>query len=160
TDGVWTNSRSFTALVNAFALSASPPSQTVLAGGNTGYTATVIATNGFTNTVTFGVTGVPPGASASFSPPTTNGAGSSTLNVFTSNSISPGTYTLTLTANSGSLGSTTTVALAVNSIVALPGTMLWSGSNNWSFFSNWTNVTSGGYGPPGVSNDVVFGNSG
>jgi hypothetical protein len=38
--------------------------------------------------------------------------------------------------------------------------MLWTGSNNWSALGNWTNLSAGGYGPPGLSNDVVFGNSG
>src|SRR5206468_1272061 len=46
TDGVWTNSRYFLSLVNSFALSASPASQSVLAGGSTADTATLTATNG------------------------------------------------------------------------------------------------------------------
>jgi len=42
----------------------------------------------------------------------------------------------------------------------LPSTLIWtsgSGSdNNWSTALNWTNVTAGGYGPPGPANNVVF----
>jgi hypothetical protein len=160
TDGVWTNSRSFNAFVTDFALTASPSSQSILAGGNTSYNATVTATNGFAGVVSFAVAGLPPGATSSFSPPTITGAGSSTLNITTTNSLLPGNYTLTLSATSGSLSSTATVSLTIGSIVALPGTMLWTGSNNWSSLANWTNLTAGGFGPPGVSNDAVFGDSG
>jgi hypothetical protein len=160
TDGLWTNSRSFNAVVSVLALAASPASQSVLPGGSTAYTATVTSTNGFAGMVTFGMVGLPAGIGASFNPPSITGAGSSTVNVTASNSVSPGSYTLTLTASSGSLAATSTVALVVQSIVALPGTMLWTGSNNWSTLANWTNLTAGGYGPPGISDDVVFGNSG
>jgi len=157
TDGTWTNSRSFTAFVSDLSLSASPASQTVLPGMTTNFTLTVTATNGFSGTVSFGISGLPPQSSAGFSPPTLTGAGSVTVNVFTSNAISPGGYPLTLTATSGGLSSTSSVTLLVNSIVAVPGTMLWTGSNNWSSLANWTNLSASGFGPPGVSNDVVFG---
>jgi hypothetical protein len=160
TDGVWTNSRSFNAIISDFALTATPPSQSILAGGSTSYSATVTATNGFSGLVTFATSGLPPGAAGSFSPPTITGAGSSTLNVSTTNSIVPANYTLTLVANSGALSSTTSVSLVIGSVLALPGTMLWTGSNSWSSMVNWTNLTAGGFGPPGVSNDVVFGDSG
>jgi hypothetical protein len=156
TDGVWTNSRSFSATVQTFGLTASPASRTVLSGGSTTYTASVSATNGFTNTVTFGLLGLPNNVSASFSPPTIDGVGSSTLNITTFNSISPGTYLLSLTATSGSLSSTSSVALVVTNIVASPGTLVWIGTNNWSVPLNWTNLTSVGNGPPGPANDVIF----
>src|SRR4029077_8533848 len=51
TDGVWTNSRSFNARSAVFLLTASPVSQTVLAGAGTNFTATVAATNGFSGNV-------------------------------------------------------------------------------------------------------------
>ena len=158
TDGVWTNSRSFNASVQSFGITASPASQTVLAGGSTSYTASVSATNGFAGTVIFGLIGLPNNMSASFNPPTINGVGSSTLNVTASNSVSPGVYLFSLTATSGSLSSTSSVALVVTNIVASPGTLVWIGTNNWSVPLNWTNFTSAGNGPPGPANDVVFTN--
>jgi hypothetical protein len=160
TDGVWTNSRSFNAFVSDFALTTSPASQSILAGGNTAYNLTVTATNGFGGLVNFAVTGLPTGATGAFSPPSLTGPGATTLNISTTNTVSPASYSLNLTATSGSLSSTATVSLTISSIVALPGTMLWTGSNNWSALGNWTNLSAGGYGPPGTSNDVVFGNSG
>lgn len=156
TDGVWTNSRSFSATVQTFGVTASPPSRTILSGDSTSYMANVTATNGFTNTVTFGLLNLPGNASASFNPPTIDGVGSSTLNVTASNSISPGTYWLSLTATSGSLSSTSVVALVVTNIVAAPGTLVWIGTNNWSVPLNWTNLTAGGNGPPGPATDVMF----
>ncbi|HEY2083295.1 MAG TPA: hypothetical protein VGI88_10960, partial [Verrucomicrobiae bacterium] len=156
TDGVWTNSRSFNVVVTDFALTVSPASQGVLLGGNTSFNATVSATNGFGGTVNFGVSGTPPGMSAVFNPPSISGAGASTLNIIASNSIAPGSYPLTLTAISDTLASTQTVMLEVTNFVAAPGTLLWTGSNNWSTVLNWTNTTAGGNGPPGPLSDVLF----
>jgi hypothetical protein len=155
-DGTWTNSRSFNVTVSQFALAASPSTQGVLVGASTNYMATVSATNGFNGTVNLAVSGVPAGVSAVFNPPTLLGAGSSTLNIVASNSVSPGSYPLVLTATSGSLASTDTVTLIVTNFVAAPGTLLWIGSSNWSTVLNWTNTTAGGNGPPGPSSDVLF----
>lgn len=141
TDGVWTNSRSFTAFVNDFALNATPASQAVTVGGATSFNATVVATNGFGDLVTFDVTGIPANAGASFTPPTITGSGSTTLNVVVSNNAAPGTYPLTLTATSGSLSSTDSVTLVVNPVVIAPGLANWTGgsavSANWSANANW-----------------------
>jgi hypothetical protein len=98
-----------------FTLSASGSPQTVTAGNSATYTATVSPVNGFTGSVSLTVSGLPSGASGSFSPnPVTGGSGSSTLTVTTSPSTPPGTYTLTITGTSGSTSHTTTVMLTVN----------------------------------------------
>jgi parallel beta-helix repeat protein len=73
-----------------FTLSATPASQTVVDGGSTSYTVTVTASNGFGETVTLDVSGLPGGATATFTPPTINGAGSSTLAI--TNAFPPGNY--------------------------------------------------------------------
>ena len=137
---MWTNSRSFAVFVNDIALNASPASQAVVAGGGTSYNATVVATNGFNDLVTFDVAGVPANVSASFTPSTIIGAGSTTLSVITSNNVSPGTYSLTLAATSGSLSSTSSVTLVINPVVIAPGLANWTGSAvgaNWSANANW-----------------------
>ena len=51
-----------------FSITATPASQTVTAGGGTSYTATVAASGGFTGVVSFTISGLPSGASASFNP--------------------------------------------------------------------------------------------
>ncbi|HEV2175895.1 MAG TPA: hypothetical protein VGW33_01620 [Terriglobia bacterium] len=98
----------------SFAVSATPSSQTVSAGGSTTYTATVTPSGGFSGVVSFSASGLPSGASASFNPTSVTGSGSSTMTVTTSSSTPTGTYTLTITGTSGSLTSSTTVSLVVN----------------------------------------------
>lgn len=108
-----TISASFSALPD-FSISASPGSQTVTAGGNTTYTATINALNGFAGTVNLSVSGLPSGATGTFNPTSITTSGSSTLTVTASNSTSAGTYTLTITGTSGSLQHSAAIALTVN----------------------------------------------
>jgi hypothetical protein len=103
-----------------FSITASPASQTVTAGGATSYTATVTALGGFTGAVSFSVSGLPSGASGSFSPTSVTGSGSSTLSVSTSTTTPAGTYTLTISGTSGTLVHSTTVRLVVNPVGGTP----------------------------------------
>jgi hypothetical protein len=84
-----------------FTLSATPTSRTVSQGASTTYTATVTAGAGFTGTVAFSVTGLPTGATASFSPESVTPAGSSTLTVATTGATPVGDYPLTILGTSG-----------------------------------------------------------
>jgi hypothetical protein len=103
-----------------FSITASPASQTVTAGAGTSYTATVAALGGFTGAVSFSVSGLPSGASASFNPTSVTGSGSSTLSVSTSTTTPAGTYTLTITGTSGTLSHSATVSLVVNPVGGTP----------------------------------------
>jgi hypothetical protein len=103
-----------------FSIAASPASQTVTQGGGTSYTATVTASGGFTGVVSFSVSGLPSGASASFNPTSVTGSGASTLSVSTSSTTPAGTYTLTITGTSGALSHSTTVKLVVNPVGGVP----------------------------------------
>jgi len=96
-----------------FTISANPITQTVIVGNATTYTAGVGALNGFGGIVTLSASGLPTGATASFSPATVTGAGNSTLTVTTAGSTPLGTSTLTITGTSGSVTHATTVALTV-----------------------------------------------
>jgi N-acetylmuramoyl-L-alanine amidase len=94
-----------------FSLSVSPASQSVVRGTAARYTVTVSPANGFTGAVALSATGLPSGASASFSPnPATN---SSTLTVQTTRSTPPGGYTVTITGTSDPLSHSTTANLQV-----------------------------------------------
>jgi hypothetical protein len=103
-------------VVGDFTLTASPASQTVTAGANTTYTATVtpVTGSGFNGTVTFSASGLPTGATASFSPASVAVSGNSTMTVTTTTATPAGTYTLTITGTAGSLVHSTTVTLIVN----------------------------------------------
>jgi Domain of unknown function (DUF1929)/Glyoxal oxidase N-terminus len=96
-----------------FSLSETPSSRTIAPGSGTTFSATVSPLNGFSGTVSFGVTGLPGGATASFSPTTVVGSGSSTLSITTSSTTATGTYPLTITATSGSLTHSVRATLVV-----------------------------------------------
>lgn len=104
-----------------FAFSASPGSQTVTAGGSSSYTATVTALNGFSGVVTLSASGLPSGATATFSPTTVSGSGTSAVTLATTASTPAGTYTVTLMGASGNLLHSTTAALIVNAAVSAGG---------------------------------------
>jgi PKD repeat protein len=103
-----------TITVSDFGLSASPASQTITQGGSAGYTVTVAGGSGFSGVVSFSVTGLPVGATPSFSQPTVTASGSTTLTVTTSASILPGSYPLTIKGTSGPVSHTANVTLIVN----------------------------------------------
>jgi len=146
-----------------FFLSVSPSSQTVLAGQTNSFTITITTNSNFSGSVNFSVSGLPSNTSSNFNPASLNGNGTSTLTIMTATNTPVGVYALTITATGNSLTNVAFVNLIVNSsTVASPGTLVWtaaSGSGiNWSTVLNWTNLTTPGNGPPGISNDVVFTN--
>src|SRR5216683_5092098 len=69
-----------------FSVAATPSSRTIPPGTGTSYSASVTPSNGFSGNVTFSVSGLPSGATATFSPSSVTGSGSSTLSVNTSSS--------------------------------------------------------------------------
>jgi hypothetical protein len=91
-----------------FTVAASPSSQSVVQGDQTSYTVTVTRSNGFSGSVSLGVSGLPSGTAASWSPSSTlpNGSTSTTLNVQTTSNASTGTYPLTITGSGSINGST------------------------------------------------------
>ncbi len=117
TSGSLVHSTTVTLIVTAvpdFTIAASPGSQTITAGNNTTYTATISALNGFSGSVALTVSGLPSGATGAFNPTSVTGSGSSTLTVTTATNTPAGTNTLTIKGVSGSLTHTTTVSLIVN----------------------------------------------
>lgn len=127
-----------------FQLAASPASRTVAQGQSTTYAVTLTSVNGFSSAVTPSVSGLPAGASGSFSAtpvtPTAGGA-STTLTVTTtgtggvsatttttgtdgeSATTPPGTSTLTITGTGGGVSQNGTVSLVVTGPGSLTGTI-------------------------------------
>ena len=101
-----------------FSLSATPSSQSVVQGSGTTYSAKVSPVNGYTGTVSFSVSGLPTGATASFNPTSVAGSGNSTLTVNTLSTTPGGSYTLTVTGSDGTITHTTTVTLVVTTAAA------------------------------------------
>jgi hypothetical protein len=156
TSGSLTHSATVTLVVTSagsanFSISGSPSSQTVTAGNQTSYTASVTPSGGFTGSVTVSVSGLPSGANAMFSPnPITGGSWSSTVSVTTSSTTATGSYTLTIKGTSGSLNRSTTVTLVVTSagsanfsISASPSSQTVTAGNRTSYTATVT--PSGGF---------------
>ena len=97
-----------------FSVSATPASNGITPGSSANYTVNVSASSGFNSAVSFSVSGLPTGTSATFNPTSVTGSGSSTLTVSTTSSTPLGSYPLTISATSGSLVHTTSVTLVVS----------------------------------------------
>jgi subtilisin family serine protease len=118
TSGALTRTATATLVVQApaagdFTLTRTPTSRTITAGQSTTYTVSIARTGGFTGAVTFSVSGLGTGQTASFSPNNTTG-NSSTLTITTTTTAATGSRVLTITGTSGALSRTTTVTLVVN----------------------------------------------
>ena len=96
-----------------FSLSTSSSSLSLSAKSSASTTITVTSSGGFNGTVTLSVTGLPHGTSASFSPSSVTGSGTSNLTITAGGHPQTGTFTLTVTGTSGSLSAPTTVTLSV-----------------------------------------------
>jgi hypothetical protein len=94
--------------------------QNIAPGASASYTIVAQPQNGFNGNIGMTVSGLPPGATASFNPPTiAGGSGSTVLTVQTANTTpQPAIYTLTATGTDGILVHSTPVYLGVS---ATPG---------------------------------------
>jgi len=95
-----------------FAIVASPARANVKVGSTAQFTVTVTGSGGFNGTVSFSTASSPPGLTASFSPSTIMGSGSTIMSVPTAG-VAKENYTLTITGTSGSLVHPTSVKLNV-----------------------------------------------
>ena len=93
-----------------FSLAVSNSPRTVVAGNSTTYSVTITPSNGFAATVTLAASGLPSGASSSFSAMV---SGTSTLTVTTTTATPAATSSITVTGTSGTLIHTGTGSLVV-----------------------------------------------
>lgn len=96
-----------------FTLTVSPSSRSVRQGRSTTYAGTVRPTSGFADPTTLSVSGLPPGATASFSTNPVAPNERSTIRIFTTSGSPRGTYTVTVTGTSGTLAHSVNVTLIV-----------------------------------------------
>jgi len=116
TSGLLTNTITVTVNVTggaSFTLAATPNSQSVNPGASTQYVINMSTVSGFTSSVSLSVSGLPTGATGTFSPSSISTGGSSTLMVTAASTTPTGGFTLTITGTSGSLSNTTTATLGV-----------------------------------------------
>lgn len=114
---------------NDFSLSLSPTGGTVTPGGSATATVATSTTSGGAQTVSLSASGLPSGASASFSPSSVTSGGSATLTITTSAATPAGTYPITVTGSASSGTHTATYTLTV------------SGTSGGRTFTNDTNYT-------------------
>jgi uncharacterized membrane protein len=95
-----------------YTVTVTPALRKVFQGKSTSWTATVTPQNGFTDSVTMGVSGLPAGVTAVFSVPTLT-SGNSTLNVTVGPSVAPGSYPFAITGVSGVLTHSAPATLTV-----------------------------------------------
>ena len=103
--------------VTDFSVTAGPATQNVMPGGSASYGVGVTPLLGFTGTVTFSVTGLPTGATASFVPASVTTSGATLLNIVTTAAAPFGSYPLTITATSGGISHSTSITLVVGRCV-------------------------------------------
>ncbi|PZF98629.1 S8 family peptidase [Micromonospora deserti] len=99
--------------VNDFSVSVSPTSGSTAPGGSVTSTVSTATTNGSAQSVSLSASGLPTGATASFSPATVTSGGSSTLTIATSASTPAGTFPVTVTGTAASGSRTATYTLTV-----------------------------------------------
>lgn len=104
-----------------FAVWASTSSEPVAAGSSTGsYAASIIPVKGFSGAVSFSLSGLPPGATASATPPSPTGA---VFQVTTTPTVPSGTYTFGMTGTSGAISHPATFTLVVTGSTLLNVTL-------------------------------------
>lgn len=102
-----------------FAISASPGSVTVVRGSSATYMVSLTPVGGsFGSSISFSCAGLPTGSTCSFSPPSAVPGTGGTISVMTVPTNQPttptGTFTITITGQSGALSHSTQVKLTVN----------------------------------------------
>ncbi|MGA2653588.1 MAG: glycoside hydrolase family 6 protein [Terracidiphilus sp.] len=114
TNGTITHSVTITITIpgTGFTLTPSASTVSITQGGTATDTITVTDAGGFTGSVSFAVTGLPSGVTASFSP--TSSTSSSVLTLTASSTATIGGATVTVTGTSGSTTASTTFALTVS----------------------------------------------
>jgi subtilisin family serine protease len=107
---------------NDFSIGVSPTSGSVNAGGSVTATVSTATIAGAAQTVSFSASGLPSGATASFSPASVTSGGSSTMTISTTASTPPGSYPVTITGTGPSATHTTPYTLTVNGVAGCSGT--------------------------------------
>src|SRR5882762_5351616 len=96
-----------------FSLAVTPSSQTVNGGANATFSVIVSAMGAFTGNVSLAASGLPAGATASFTGGPITGPRTSTLTILTTESTPYGSSIVTVTGTSGGMSHSATINLAV-----------------------------------------------
>jgi hypothetical protein len=127
-----------------FTVAASPTSQTVIQGNSTSYTVTQTALNNYAATVSYSVSGLPAGATPTFTPASITASGTTTLSISTSTTTPAGSYTLTISGTDGTLTHVASVTFVVSpvdfSLSASPASQSVNQGNSTSYTVTETGI--------------------
>jgi hypothetical protein len=98
---------------NDFSIGASPSSVSVVAGAAGGSSIGTALVSGSAESIALAISGLPTGVTAAFSPTSVTTGGSSTLTLSVGSTVTPGTYSLTITGTAPSATHTTSLSLTV-----------------------------------------------
>ncbi|WP_208630466.1 M4 family metallopeptidase [Amycolatopsis kentuckyensis] len=96
-----------------FSVALNPASGSVQPGASATTTISTAITSGAAQSITLSASGLPAGATATFSPATISSGGSSTLTIATTSSTPTGTFPITITADGASTDHTASYSLSV-----------------------------------------------
>jgi autotransporter-associated beta strand protein len=136
-----------------FTIGATPATNSITPGSPAAFTVNVAGTNYFTDTISLAVSGLPAGATPSFSTNSITGTGASTLTISTTVSTPSGNYPLTISGIDGNLTNTATVNLVIGNFglsAVPPSQSISAGTTNISYTINVTTNT-------GFSGSVALG---
>lgn len=123
--------------VSDFSIAVTPSSSSVVAGGGASATVKTTTVSGATEGVTLSASGLPAGATATFSPTSVTSGSSATLSISTSVSTPKGSYLVTVTGSAVSGRHTASYTLTVGTTATCSGQKLAnpgfeSGNASWS----------------------------
>ncbi len=151
-----------TAATNDYTLALTSSSVSVCQGTNAVYTVNVGQIGGFSNPVTLSATGLPAGASASFSPNPVTPGNSSTMTISNTAAVTPGTYAFTVQGNATSGIHTIPASISVTTTSAVASTLTTpaNGATNVAtpVAFTWTNANAGMSFDIEIATDAAFTN--
>jgi hypothetical protein len=126
-----------------YTVSVTPTAITVAAGSAANITVSQTASGNFNGNVSYTISGLPAGASATFTPSVVAGSGSSILNIATTSATAAGIYPLVVAGTSGTLQRTANVSLTVTSstdfsLTASPASQSVTAGNSGTFTATVT----------------------
>lgn len=120
-----------------FALAVSPGALSIQAGNSDVATVSIAASGGFNSGVSLSASGLPSGVTASFSPASVSGAGSSTLSFSVAAGAAAGATTITVSGSAGALNHSASIDLTVTaaavpdfSVAVAPGSISLQAGNS------------------------------
>lgn len=144
------------AVADDFSVAPSPTSQTVAAGASTTYTINTAVISGAAQNIALSVTGLPAGASGTFSPTSVTAGGSSTLTVTVAAGTAASTTQFTITGTGSSATHTASASLTITNN-NVPPTVSITSPTAGSTVSGTITVAANASDSDGTVVSVVFG---